>query len=369
MFGVTRRVGVWAVVAVAVLWPSGGLAAAPAGGVVVYAGPNLASPPAGLTHQADALGFYPKVATIHVGETVTWQFRGFHTVTFAGPKRPYPFLGPAGGKQPTVKDAAGQPFWWSGKAPILGVSPLSILPQGGAAITSPGEIRSSGLLRIFQSTQKRPPAPYLLTFTKAGTYHYQCAVHTAMRGIVRVLPATSTTPSAATQAQVGTVELKKTVADARRLDRIKPAAKLRVSVGAGDKATGAEIAKFFPGTLSVNTGDTVTFANNDQTDAHTVTFGPAKLRSAIEKDFVAPHGKRILVDPLGGFSSEPPGSPTVSYDGTIHGNGYLNAGVLSPKGSPANAGPQSFRVTFSKPGTYHYECVIHSHMDGTIVVH
>jgi plastocyanin len=27
-----------------------------------------------------------------------------------------------------------------------------------------------------------------------------------------------------------------------------------------------------------------------------------------------------------------------------------------------------FQVTFTKPGTYHYECVVHTNMDGTIVV-
>jgi plastocyanin len=351
------------------IWPSVVLAAAPASGVVVYAGPNLASPPRGLTQQADALAFYPKVATVHVGDAVTWQFRGFHTVTFAGPKQPYPFIVPLGGKQPPAKDAASQPFWWAGAAPVLGISPLSLLLEGGATIASPGEVRSSGLLRIFQSTRKRPPAPYVLTFTKPGTYKYECVVHPAMRGLVRVLPSSSAVPSAATQAEVGAAQVKRTVSEARLLDRVKPAAKLRVFVGAGDRSTGAEIASFFPGSLVIKAGDTVTFGNHDQTDIHTVTFGPAKLRLAIENNFVAPHGKRVLVDPLGAFASEPPGSPTPTYDGANHGNGYLNSGLLLPRGSPAGAGPQSFRVTFSQPGTYHYECVIHSHMDGTIIVH
>jgi plastocyanin len=25
-------------------------------------------------------------------------------------------------------------------------------------------------------------------------------------------------------------------------------------------------------------------------------------------------------------------------------------------------------VTFTKPGTYHFECVIHANMDGTVIV-
>jgi plastocyanin len=141
-----------------------------------------------------------------------------------------------------------------------------------------------------------------------------------------------------------------------------------VLVGAGRNGTGAEIASMFPANLAVNVGDTVTFRNNDETDVHTVTFGPATLRSHIETTFVAPQGKRILLNPLGGFASEPPGSTAVPYDGTNHGNGYLNSGLLFPKGAPAQAGPKTYQVTFATPGTYHYECVIHPNMDGTIVV-
>jgi plastocyanin len=336
----------------------------------VYAGPNLQGPPPpGTPKQADALFFYPKVVTVHVGDTVTWQFRGFHTTTFPGGKRPYPFIVPGGGKQPVVKDAAGQPFWWAGTAPLLGVSPLSILLQGASTISSPAQVRSSGVLRILTSTPKKPPAPFLLTFTKAGTYRYQCAVHPGMRGVVRVLPSSASVPEAAAQEHQGTLELQHTIADVKRLNTQRPTAKSTVLVGAGHNATGAEIAAFFPSRLLVNVGDTVTFRNADQTDIHTVTFGPEKLRARIEKNFVAPQGKRLLLEPLGGFPSEPQGSPIAQYDGTSHGNGYLNAGILNPRGAPAQAGPQTFRVTFTKAGTYHYECVIHEHMDGTIVVH
>jgi plastocyanin len=369
---VSRRT--WFVIGLALtvgaLLPGTALGAAPpSGGVVVYAGPNLQAPPRGVPKQSDALFFYPKVATVHVGDAVTFQFRGFHTVTFPGARRPYPFIAPVGGKQPATKDAGGQPFWWAGTLPILGVSPLSTLPQGAATISSPSQVRSSGLLRIFTATAKAPPAPYVLTFTRAGTYHYECAVHPSMRGVVRVLPSTATVPSAEAQAHEATVELNHSLADVKRLNNQKPSAKLTMLVGAGSSATGAEIAAFFPGKLTVAVGDTVTFRNADRTDVHTVTFGPEKLRSHIESTFVAPSGKRILLNPLGGFASEPPGSPTVSYDGTNHGNGYLNSGLLNPRGAPAKAGPQAFRVTFSKAGTYHFECVIHAHMDGTIVVH
>ena len=359
-----------AVLVAAVVLPSAAFGAAGLGGVTVVAGPDLQGPPPpGVSKQADALAFYPRVVTVHVGDTVTWQFNGFHTVTFAGPKRPYPFVVPFPAKQPSANDAAGSPMWWAGAAPVLGVSPLSILPQGSSTISSPAQVRSSGLLRVETATPKHPPAPYLLTFTRAGTYHFQCAVHTGMRGVVRVLPPSASVPSVAAQEQQGKLQFLRTVADVKRLNNSKPAVKLRVLVGVGHNSTGAEIASMFPSRLVVNVGDTVTFRNDDETDIHTVTFGPPKYTSQIEKNFIAPHGKQLILDPFGAYASDPPGGGITQYDGTNHGNGYVNAGLLFPKGSPAKAGPQAFKVTFTEAGVYHFECVIHQNMDGTIVVH
>ena len=370
-----RAVGLVAVFAAAVVAISSGASAstgaagAPEPGVTVYAGPNLQGPPPpGVSKNADALFFYPKVVTVHVGDTVTWQFRGFHTVTFAGPLHSYPFIVPTGAKQPAANDAAGEPFWWVGNAPVLGLSPMSLLPQGGGTISSASQVRNSGLMRVLTSTPKKPPAPYTLTFTKAGTYRYECAVHSAMRGVVRVLPPSATVPSPGAQENQGKVELAHTIVDVRRLGHGKPATKLRILVGQGNAATGAEIAAFFPTKLVVSVGDTVTFRNDDQTEIHTVTFGPPKYTGKIESGFIAPQGKQLIVNPLGAFASEPPGSRLLQYDGTNHGNGYVNTGLLEPRGAPAKAGPQSFKVTFTKPGTYHFECVIHENMDGTIVV-
>jgi len=351
-------------VAAAALGVAGNAAAArTSSGVTVFAGPPLRTP---VVAHSDALAFFPRAVTIHAGDTVTWQFAGFHTVTFAGPHHPYPFITPAG-RQPVAKDAAGAPFWWAGKAPQLVISPLTLAPQGSGTISSPSDVRSSGLVRILTAAPNQPPAPFSLTFTQPGVYHYQCAVHPGMRGVVIVVPSSQGAPSTASEAAAMKQRLAAVIAEQQRLAATKPSKPLRVLVGAGSNATGAEITAFFPSRLSVHVGDTVTFVNHDQTDIHTVTFGPEKVTGAIEKDFAAPHGRRVLISPLGGLPSEPPGAP-VQYDGRNHGNGYLNSGTLQPQGAPAAAGPKSFAVTFTKAGTYHYECVVHQNMDGTIVV-
>ena len=52
----------------------------------------------------------------------------------------------------------------------------------------------------------------------------------------------------------------------------------------------------------------------------------------------------------------PSGGPT--YDGT----GFVNSGIL------VLPNPHTFKLTFTKPGTYTYDCLVHPDMDGTVSV-
>ncbi len=340
--------------------------AAPGAGqtLVVSAGPPLKAPPPGISPHSDVLAFFPARLTVHVGDTVKWDFAGFHTVTFPGRKVPFPFIR-AFGKQPVVNDAAGNPFFWSGVAPQLAVGPLAIAPLGGATISDPSQTRSSGLLRIFQSTQKHPPAPYSLTFVRPGTYRFLCAVHTWMRGTVHVVgpgaPADTQTSVAAKQK----AQIDAAVVTLKDLDTQKPASNKTVWVGAGVRR-GPSITSFYPSTLTINPGDTVSFVQHDQTDIHTVTFGPPEYTTKIENTFVTP-GPVPLLNPLGALPSDPPGAPLI-YDGSNHGNGFAGSGILTEAGTNTPGGTHVFNVKFTKAGTYRYECVIHQHMDGTIKV-
>lgn len=346
-----------------------GLRHAPA--ITIYAGPNLKGPLPGVSPQSGALAFFPSSVTIRAGQSVTWQFRGFHTATFPGANANPPFVTPhPEAPQPTVNDVAGLPFWWVGKAPSLQIDPFALMPQGGATISSRADVRSSGLARIVTAPANAAPAPYTLKFLKPGSYHFLCLVHPGMRGTIRVLAA-KTKAKTATPASVAkqtAAQLAGIVGQLKQLDQTKPAGPLEVSIGAGANS-GAEITSFYPKQLSVKVGDTVTFIQNDATDVHTVTFGPEPYTTAIEKGLVQPVGSPpvIVLNPLGALPSEPPGSPSpVPYDGTNHGNGYLNSGILAPPQVPGQ--PHQFAVTFTKPGTFRFECVIHANMDATVVV-
>jgi hypothetical protein len=69
------------------------------------------------------------------------------------------------------------------------------------------------------------------------------------------------------------------------------------------------------------------------------------------------------VNPLGAFPSDPP--PLPPYTGANHANGFESTGILAAGGGPL---PSSMKITFTKPGVFKYECVVHEGMDGKITV-
>ncbi len=98
--------------------------------------------------QVDVMRFFPKTVRIHVGETIGFsnQSMGPHTVTF-------------GEEQANIFVPYGDPAAFDGTSPL-----------------------NSGLLL--------GPAPFSVTFTTPGTFHYFCALHDylGMVGTVIVLP-------------------------------------------------------------------------------------------------------------------------------------------------------------------------------------
>src|SRR4051794_23759849 len=73
--------------------------------------------------------FLRKTITIHVGDTVRWRFRGFHTVTVpARGKQPPAFAIPGQSKVTGVLDPAGVPFWFNNVLPTLGVNRKAAAP-------------------------------------------------------------------------------------------------------------------------------------------------------------------------------------------------------------------------------------------------
>jgi plastocyanin len=316
------------------------------------------------TKLLDMDAFFASKVTIHPGDKVRWTINGFHDVVFVpkGQKTP-PFVQ----NDPThpvtgIKDAAGMPFWFNG-LPALAVNPAAAFATGGTKVDGT-KLVGSGL-----PAGSGPSKPITFTFPKVGTFKYLCLVHPGMKGVVKVVPKAKKVPTAAQAKAAAKKQFTAAAKEGAKLAKVKPPAG---QVFAGNDKGAVAWLRFFPSTITVKVGQSVKFTIKSKPEGHTITFGPAAYTGAIEKGFTqvtaAPYAvpPLITLNPLGAYPSDPPTGPLPAEDGTNHGNGFLNTGLLDT--NPTTPGPASATFTFAKAGTYTYECVIHPGMDGTVIV-
>jgi plastocyanin len=131
-----------------------------------------------------------------------------------------------------------------------------------------------------------------------------------------------------------------------------------VLVGAEDMARGVEVNVFFPSELHIHVGDTVVWKANTM-EIHTVTFLAGQpLPELIIPAPPNPTGSPLMLNPLAAF-------PQVPADGMYDGSTYVNSALMSTDPGQVS----TFSLTFIKPGTYAYVCIVHgTAMSGSIVV-
>ncbi|HEY8742768.1 MAG TPA: plastocyanin/azurin family copper-binding protein, partial [Chloroflexota bacterium] len=265
--------------------------AAAASTFVVQAGAGSAD------NAAQAFQFYPSTLTIDAGDSVTWKDGSglIHNVSFG-----------------TAPATLPPP------APVPGTS------FDGTGFVSSGRIH--------------PGAAYTLTFPKAGTYNYVCRLHQpAMKATLVVQPAGTPYPAGqSSYAPSGDPRLPAALAAGQAA---LAAQKVTSTAAAGGATSYAQNAGFGDGKsfgllrfgahqLTVHTGDTVVWTQNDPDEVHTVSF----LDNGKDVDF--------LTDPA---AHQPAGGSVYS------GSGFFNSGVLMPG--------KSYALTFNTPGTYAYQCL------------
>lgn len=137
---------------------------------------------------------------------------------------------------------------------------------------------------------------------------------------------------------------------------------LTVLVGAGTGTSA--INAYFPSSVRVRSGDTVSWKMNAGADPHTVTFidQPESLRDIVPM----PGGQSsdFIMNPDLLFPTRREGEPVESYDGQ-----YVNSGIFFPQPLGSSI-PQikSFSLKFEAPGTYAYVCGIHEFHRGVVIV-
>ncbi|MDR7481137.1 MAG: plastocyanin/azurin family copper-binding protein [Armatimonadota bacterium] len=286
--------------------------------------------------------FQPRSVEVAVGDTVTWQFQQpwpLHTVTFTS-GQPVPPL--------TVQEGSKTYF-----------NPDVFFPKGDKTHDGSG-YRNSGI----------PPAPedpktrfsYSLTFTRAGTYDYVCALHPGQAGRIVVRDRAAGSPAQA--AARGRSELAAVLKAGRaafagwRPQRQDTTVMLPMLGNVKERWSHF---RFSREPVVVARGTTVTWVVRDPLEIHTVTFtSGGKVPEFIVVESQAQGPPKLLLNPKVGA---PAGTQT--YDG----KGYANSGILFPEGNPMKL-PSSYSLTFTRAGRYEYYCVIHAPwgMKGTIVV-
>jgi plastocyanin len=328
----------------------------------VYAGgPSAFATKLQTKYGGGANAFLLNKITIAAGDTVAWNGQslanGFHTVDIpAKGGSDQPLILPTGTTVSGVNDANSNPFWFNGQ-PNLGFNPALSAASGGNTY--------DGTARVDSGLPHGPPADFKVTFTKPGTYKYFCNVHYGMVGEVVVRPAGKPVPSAKRDARALKAQEKRFLAEAKGLQHTNPG-KATVSIGAS-RGDGLEVFKDFPATLKVKAGTVVTFLMSKKTrETHTATFGDTSPGG-----FVTQLGNTAFtsnpLDPRGIYPSDVP--MPISVTSTSHGytDGFSNSGALDrDSGTPL---PSSATFKFSEPGTFHYICLIHPFMHGTVIVH
>jgi len=268
-------------------------------------------------HALQVSTMVPNVVYVHEGDTVTFVNKDSlapHTVTFL-----------------------------AGAAPLSPESPEAAAPtaESGAAWDG-SKLLNSGMLFPGQS--------YAVKFTSAGAYSFYCVLHPNMKGVVVVVPKGQPIPSKAEQKAA----LQQEMDDYRRhaealLEMHEEAAYVRNGDGsltyrvhAGVASAGVMFNRFMPGAIVIREGDSVEWVNETH-EGHIVAFNK-------------PDDFQALVDgQLNPAAFAPAGGPT--FDGT----GFASSGLLFHS---------SYKLTFTKAGTYAYEDPIFSGlgMTGQVVV-
>ncbi|WP_158302011.1 plastocyanin/azurin family copper-binding protein [Paenibacillus mesophilus] len=262
---------------------------------------------------------FPGVVYVHEGDTVTFTNGSMftpHTVTFL-----------------------------AGAAPLSPEDPKNLAP-GATGVKWDGK-------KLLNSGMMEPGAKYSVTFTASGAYPYYCILHPLMTGTVVVIPKGQPIPTKVQQAAASKAQTDDLIEQADALRHAKHEAQYahkedgsftyKMELGVGHR--GFSVNRMLPETLFISEGDTVEWLNDNHYEMHFITFNKPAEESfflqggAFNPKFMAPSGG-------------------TAFDGT----GFTNSGVMMPS--------QSYKLTFTKAGTYTYECYLHSgdKMTGTIVV-
>lgn len=343
--------------------------------------------------------FFPRSATIATGSSFQFTNEGFHTATLLPPSWSVAADNDVNGLAAVdIDDTKVNP---NGTIKILAnlVAALPAPAAGCGTAETPCEFDGTSIVSM-GAPLAGPPAPFVVKVTAPpGTYTFHCRIHPTMAGTLTVVAAGAagvTTPAsadaaAATQATedvaAGTAAETAASVAGKSVNR-NGTTTWKLTAGTSDPAGRVAVLDMLPRSVTIKKGDTVVWRPLDRNEPHTITF-PTDLNSDLVPVCEGPGGADTpavptVVPPTGPFDFSCNGAPPSEFEFT-GGNGVTtikspttvsDSGIVAYRSEaaafdlPMTAFRSSWWVRFTgaKAGTYHYVCMIHDGMEGTIVV-
>jgi plastocyanin len=349
---------------------------------------------------ASFFGYFPRVIEAHPGDTVnfhqTWTGEP-HTVTLGTMVQPVgdkmrpsllgrkslfedeldpsqfglPSVFPEEATSGNIKlnQAASQPCY-------VATAPLELdgsnCSKRQPAFDGTQAFYNSGYIR-YRGTRSNEFKLPLAKSIKPGDYFYYCVLHgPGMGGFVRVKAAEAKLASPEGLKDRDLVAARKLAEQTRRVVAKKSYRLPNTDIEVGGFTAAVKnglthpvsLNEFLPSTFHTTVGKPVTWSF-DEGPGHTVSFDvPSYLPAIVFQPDGSVEVNHETLDPIGGPGyprTDAPPTEAVSVDaGDYDGSHFLSTGYPD--------GPMRYSITFTKPGTYAYACLIHPLMLGKVVV-
>ncbi|MGQ0521204.1 MAG: cupredoxin domain-containing protein [Actinomycetota bacterium] len=201
-----------------------------------------------------------------------------------------------------------------------------------------------------------------------GTYQFMCLVdRTEMTGTLTVVRPDQEVPTPAEVRTAAQREIDEAVSALQaRADKVRAITGPDAMAGAPEEEGAPEPAvsstvNVFPDEVSIPAGGSVTWTVNG---AHTIAFrAPEDARPiyGVDADGVVRANKKGA-NPANGPGMPKGGAPPIVDAGAYDGAGFRNSGLL------VSEGDLSYKLTFTRAGTYEYRCLFHTDMEGKVKV-
>lgn len=364
------------------------------------------APPAG--HSWEFLDYFPRSGVnIHNGDVLHYVFNtasvdGFHNVTLGASGETAAQINnsnPATGADSGPSD--GDPAGTKNFTAFFGTFP----PPGSGAPTACGDVTTPC---VYDGTQEInsgamfPGGPTEFFFqiqlptTPTSTpvvVNYICTVHGAtMNGSFSVVPDAATASTQSDLDAAAATQYASDVAAGQAVESAVGAAAVTtnadgthtVSMTAGTEAANGnvQILEMLPSSVSVQPGDHVTWKAVSSHDPHTVTFPDGSGSNSVDPfpmlcDSASGADTPISAGPPTFGCTGAPGSPNgfeIGWEPQAQGGTSISttttvatSGVLD-SGTHFGTVPNTYSFTFPSSGTFLYQCRIHDHMTGQVLV-